>query len=340
MSNEGSKQSKGGSPRAVRLDAETRKRIATEGGTRPRYGGSIFPKVDYSGVLEIGGAPLPCAVLSDGRRVLSENGITYAILGERSGASKGLERADITGSWGSYALIYRLKPVKAIYRQRFISGPPPADRISGCRRTVIGYDPRILRAVCEIWLRAREAGALQKQQLDKAQRAEIFIRALADVGIIALVDEATGFQVERAGDALHQLTFHLFVEERLAWAKRLSLTNFTKQVYRLNGWPWPVGKAKTPYLGHITNDVVYDRYGKVLDPNCWEMTTTQDPTQRRFKHHRFLSKEIGQPDLRDHILQILPIMRILKDWKSFKRQADVAFPRNGGQIAMDLGEDG
>ena len=32
MSNEGSKQSKGGKARAVRLDAETREKIATEGG--------------------------------------------------------------------------------------------------------------------------------------------------------------------------------------------------------------------------------------------------------------------------------------------------------------------
>lgn len=38
---------------------------------------------------------------------------------------------------------------------------------------VRGYDAAIVPAVCNVWLRAREAGALQKQQLKKAQQAEL-----------------------------------------------------------------------------------------------------------------------------------------------------------------------
>ncbi len=339
MSDEGSKQSKGGKARAVRLDAEARKRIATEGGRARATAAANLPKVNYSGVLEIGGASIPCAVLSDGRRVLSENGITYAILGERSGASKRLKRASQEAG-ALTPLFIAPSQLKQFIDNDLLDGPLQPIEYQDGRRTVIGYDPRILRAVCEIWLRAREAGALQKQQLDKAQRAEILIRALADVGIIALVDEATGFQVERDRDALHQLLSVYLVEERLAWAKRFP-DEFYKQVYRLNSWPWPVGKAKTPYLGHITNDVVYDRLPEGVLLKLRELNPTQDDTKRRrFKHHQFLSKEIGQPDLRDHILQILPIMRISKDWKAFKRHLDIAFPKNGGQIAMDLGEDG
>ena len=50
-----------------------------------------------------------------------------------------------------------------------------------------GFDAEVLPAVCEIWLRARKAGALQTKQLDKAQKAELLTRALARVGIIAMV---------------------------------------------------------------------------------------------------------------------------------------------------------
>ena len=35
-----------------------------------------------------------------------------------------------------------------------------------------------------------------------AAQADIIMRGLAEVGIVALIDEATGFQRERAGDAL------------------------------------------------------------------------------------------------------------------------------------------
>lgn len=72
-------------------------------------------------------------------------------------------------------------------------------------RTVYGFEATLLPAVCDIWLRAHEANALQKQQLDKAQNAEILMRGLAHVGIIALIDEATGYQAERTRDALQEL---------------------------------------------------------------------------------------------------------------------------------------
>lgn len=332
------KQSKGGKARADKLSKEARSRIAAEGGKARAIAAAALPKVEYPGVLELGEAKIPCAVLSDGRRVLTESGITYAILGERSGASKRLKRASQEAG-ALLPLFIAPGQLKPFIDSALMDGPLQPIHYQDGRRNVTGYDARILRAVCEIWLRAREAKALQKQQLDKAQRAETLIRALADVGLIALVDEATGYQEKRDRDDLHKLLSVYLVEERLAWAKRFP-DEFYKQVYRLNGWPWPVGKAKTPYLGHITNDVVYDRLPEGVLPKLRELNPTQDDTKRRrFKHHQFLSKEIGQPDLRDHILQILPIMRISKDWKAFKRHLDIAFPKNGGQTAMDLGED-
>ena len=61
-------------------------------------------------------------------------------------------------------------------------------------RIVRGYDANVLVVVCNIWLSARQAGALQAQQLPKAQKAELLARALAETGIVALVDEATGYE--------------------------------------------------------------------------------------------------------------------------------------------------
>lgn len=75
-----------------------------------------------------------------------------------------------------------------------LEGPlQPIDYLDGTK-LVRGYDASILAAVCNAWLQAREAGALQEQQLDKAKKAEILTRALAETGIVALVDEQTGYQ--------------------------------------------------------------------------------------------------------------------------------------------------
>jgi hypothetical protein len=103
------------------------------------------------------------------------------------------------------------------------------------------------------------------------------------------------------------------------------------------GWKWPVGNAKTPYLGHITNDIVYDRLPPGVLAKVQELNPTQETTKRRkWKHHQFLSNDVGQPDLRDHLLQIIPLMKISKDWRTFERHLDIAFPKSGTQIEMDV----
>ncbi len=108
----------------------------------------------------------------------------------------------------------------------------------------------------------------------------------------------------------------------------------------MKGWTWPVGKAKTPLLGHITNDIVYDRLPPGVLDALRELNPVQDETKRRkYKHHQFLSQEVGQPDLRDHILQLIPVMKISKDWSAFKRHVDVAFPKIGTQIELVLEEE-
>ncbi len=56
--------------------------------------------------------------------------------------------------------------------------------------------------MCEVYLKAREAGALVPSQEHIAVQAGILIRGLATVGVIALVDEATGYQRVREERAL------------------------------------------------------------------------------------------------------------------------------------------
>jgi len=52
--------------------------------------------------------------------------------------------------------------------------------------------------LCETVLQARKDGKLQSQQMHIAEQCEILVRGFARVGIIALVDEATGYQDYRS----------------------------------------------------------------------------------------------------------------------------------------------
>ena len=97
-------RARGGFARAAKLTPEKRSEIASEA-AKARWAEreeSIIPKdalpsvlEGYSNVLDLAGTKLPCAVISgpDGiLRVLTEHGITRAILGSRSGASKRLKK--------------------------------------------------------------------------------------------------------------------------------------------------------------------------------------------------------------------------------------------------------
>ena len=82
-----------------------------------------------------------------------------------------------------------------------------------------GYRADLLPDVCEIYLKAREAGVLPHNQQHVAQHAEILIRGLANVGIIALVDEATGYQNLRARDALAKILEAFVAKELRKWVR-------------------------------------------------------------------------------------------------------------------------
>lgn len=333
---EETKQSLGGKARAEKLSQKTRSAIASAAAKARwvRDSSREVPKATHQGELIIDDITIPCAVLEDGRRVISEHGVTTA-LGSRSGASKRLKKT--TENDGAPLPIF-LAPsqLKEHITNELLEGPLQPIIFKNGRRHVVGYNAEVLPAACDVWLRAREAGHLQKQQLGRAQNAEILMRGLARVGIVALIDEATGYQYERDRNELHKLLAVYLSEERLAWAKRFP-DEFYRQIYRLRKWPWPSGVRRTPLLGKITNKIVYER----LPNGVLEELQNRNPAKpgtgkRKWKHHQFLSEDIGQPDLRDHLLQLIAIMRISSSWPAFEINLKKAFPKIGDQLEFDF----
>jgi len=336
MTEEVTGKAKGGKARAEKLTPERRREIAQRGGkARWEYATEDLPKAEYRGNLDIGNITIPCAVLENGKRVISDAGITNAMLGGRSGASKRLKKAhELAGAPMPMFLAPNI--LKPFISDDLTNGPLTPLKYRDKGRVITGYDATLLPAVCDVWLKAREAGALQKQQLDKAQKAETLMRGLAHVGIIALVDEATGYQEVRDRDELSKLLEVYLSAERLKWAK-LFPDEFYKQIYRLRNWKYPNGARRTPLVGKITNEIVYEK----LPPGVLEELKKRNPTiaerkRRRWKHTQFLSDDIGQPDLRDHLLQVIALMRASSNWPVFKRLFLRAFPSPGDQMLLDI----
>ena len=161
-----------------------------------------FPKATHVGELQIGSTVIPCAVLEDGTRVVSERGVTKAQGGKRGGAHW-RRRKKAGNDPGAYLPVFLsasnlkafipkdldLAPIKYYYKGSIANGIKAEN----------------LPKVCEVWLRARDAGDMLASQERIAGVADILLRGLAHIGITALVDEATGYQEIRDREALQQI---------------------------------------------------------------------------------------------------------------------------------------
>lgn len=201
-----------------------------------------------------------------------------------------------------------------------------------------GYNAELLPEVCEVYLKAREAGALSTQQERIAAQAEIIMRGLATVGIIALVDEATGFQGIRARDALAKVLEAFIAKELQAYVRTLP-PDFYSEIFRLRGLDYPTETVKKPqYFGHLTNDVVYKRLAPGVLDELQSVTPKDEKGRRKHKYFQRLTSNVGYPKLREHLGSVVTLMKLSSNWDDFARKLDQIHPRIGDTIPMALEE--
>lgn len=338
---ENEKQSLGGKARAEKLAPAARKKIAQEAAKARWSKDRSLPSATHGSPdspLKIDDVEIDCYVLEDGRRVISQRGMYRGMGFSRGGARDDLDAGSIGAEVPRFATQIWIKPFISNDLTLALSQPILFKLPSGAR--AYGYPATVLADICDAILEARKAGTTGVRQAGIVERAEALVRGFMRVGIVALVDEATGYQADRDRDELHKILAAYLTEERLAWAKRFP-DEFYRQIYRLRGWNWPpLGRAKPGIVGKITNDIVYDRLPPSVLYELRKRNPTQSETKRRkWKHHQFLSQDFGQPDLRDHLLQVIAVMRISKSWDGFKRNCDQAFPMPNSQIEIDLDEE-
>jgi len=282
--------------------------------------------------LNIGGKEIPCYVLEDERRVLVQRGMMESLDMKQGTAGRGPGDRLL-----KFVSTKAIKPFVFNELEDVIKNPIKFKTEKGA--IAYGYEATVLADICDAVLDSRNAGKLHYQQQHIAMQCEILVRSFARVGIIALVDEATGFQDIRDRQDLHKFLEVYLSEERLKWAKTFP-DEFYKQVYRLKGWQYPKGSTKrTPLIGKITNEVVYDRLSvPVLKKLKKRNPVVPETKRRKWKHFQFLSDDIGQPDLRDHLLQLIAIMRASSNWRIFERLYKRAFQRSGDQMPLEIGE--
>lgn len=199
-----------------------------------------------------------------------------------------------------------------------------------------GYRAELLPVACDLYLRARQAGTLPPNQENVARQAEILVRGLAQVGIIALVDEATGYQEIRTANALAEILEAFVAKELQAWVQTFP-TDYYREMFRLRGLPFSSESVKRPqYFGVLTNDIVYKRIAPgVLDElkRVQRIGSTGRPKDRLFQR---LTTNAGYPKLREHLGSVVTLMKMSDDWQSFKRNLDRIHPKFDETMPIDF----
>ncbi len=282
-----------------------------------------LPSATHAGTLTIAGIPIPCAVLEDSMRVLTQSGFLQALgRNPQPKAGQGILRLDETPA---FLAANNLKPF--VTRELLDSTKPVIFKHPVVGRAY-GYKAELLPEVCEVFLHAREAGKLHHMQVEIAARCELLVRGLARVGITALVDEATGYQYARARNALEEILDKFLTDELQKWRKTFP-DEFYVQLYRLKGWKFDdvVPKKRPQFIGHITNDVVYSR----LAPGILEELKARTPKDEKGRHkeklHQRLTLDVGHPSLRDLLSGVVALMRVSSTWNQFYRHLEKAYPK-------------
>ena len=292
--------------------------------------GEKLHRAPFTGEIKIGNTKIPCAVLEDGTRLLTQQGFLRAM--GRSRSAKGGTGSSVDGMI-PFLSANNLKP---FISEELLESTTPVRFRTEKGAKAFGYKANLLPKVCEVYLQARDAGVLTANQKKIAVAADIIIRGLAHIGITALIDEATGYQEVRDRKALEKILEKWIAKELLPWTKRFP-DDFYKEMFRLKGWPYDPASVKRPQvIGHITNDIVYERLETGVLKELQKQNPPIEPGRRKHKHHQWLTEDVGDPKLREHLAGVIALMKAAPNWRRFVDMLNRVYQKKGHTIPLPL----
>lgn len=320
---------RGGKARARALSKEERKEIARQGALA-RWGekpGVVAKLTLREAPLKVGPVDLECAVLEDETRVISERAFSRAIGAKRGGSHWKRLKRDPGASYlpvfmsAANLIPFIPKDLREDLASPIVYRDQEGRRGYGIRAEMV---PDILR----VWIRARDQGALTAAQLKFALIAETLLKGLGATGLVALIDEATGWQNLRPQDALAKILENYIAKDLRRWMRTFPVS-FFRELCRMKGVPFREDMRLPQYFGHIVNDLVYDR----LAPGVLDELRRKNPKlesgRRKAKHHQWLTEGIGNPSLLFHLGMIEGIAKGCADgaYDDFYARVTKALPK-------------
>jgi hypothetical protein len=153
----------------------------------------------------------------------------------------------------------------------------------------------------------------------------MFLAACAKVGIIALIDEATGFQFERPLDAL-QVKLRLFLAEEMRKWEPTFPDQLWEQFGRLTNWKGGIHQ-RPKYWGKLVMKLIYE----YLDPDVAQWLRENAPRpQKGQNYHQWLTEQYGLRRLVEHIWKVVGVASTCETMDELQYKMEDLYGKNPG----------
>jgi len=270
----------------------------------------------HQGFLDIAGKKIPVAVLNNGMRVLIQREVV------------GLLTGNIKGDLNRYL---RAKNMQPFVPQKFLDRGLNESSVVflNIANEAHGFEATDLIDFCDMYLKAMIAGELYENQIQLAKQSSILIKSFAKVGIIAAIDEATGYKKQK--DEYQKLLSLYIAEELQPWIKTFG-EDYYSNIYRLKGWNWErhlIERKNYPWaVANITNRVVYEKLPDGVLEELNRKNPKNESGNRRHKKFQFLTPNVGYVHLLKHLGHLQGILEKYPagEWQKALHEIDTRFP--------------
>lgn len=291
-------------------------------------------KVTHQGTWKVGNSvEIDCYVTDTKLRLMSLRGTARAMT--LKGGGSGALLRNLKSKW--------IQPFLSDHLKEWIFGAetgtlPKIYGVSG--PTFIPFEATLFVDLCNAYIKAQRDGILTEQQSAVADRLLEIISVFAKMGIVALIDEITGYQEDREKDELQKLFRAYISPELLPWQKKFP-DEYYKELFRLNNWEYNFhGIKKRPgVIGIWTNKLIYDELPPGIKDELKNSVPVSDAGNKTVRMHQFLTEDIGNPHLKSQIDQIMMLFRLSDNMEDMWHKFNKARDRKKGQLELPFNFD-
>lgn len=287
-----------------------------------------LPVAIHRGTLSLIGLEVPCYVLNNGVRVIGRTSATEVLTKIRGG-----------GAFEKYIAVRGIEPFisKDLVLEKMI--PFRLPEVEGLEKAVKGLPADLLVEICQAFVAALEYHyrkdspypKLTARQQQMAINASMFLSACAKLGLEALIDEATGYQYERASDAL-QIKLAAFLEDEMRDWERTFPDELWVEFGRLTGWKGQLSK-RPKYWGKLVMELIYEK----LDPDVAKWLKENAPKPKYGQnYHQWLSSQYGLRKLIEHIWMIIGMARTCENMRELRDRVNALYGKEPVQLRLYL----